>query len=165
MNSAILLPFIGGFGVALVFGAVARILLGMRLHLQLVNADSPVRDQAVIPVTSENKKGLSLLHTLLTGNWREDVEIVLADHANHHYSFIVGYHLWWRFYLVSHSDNKVLINHKNLKKMKRYYLKTGQFLKVGDRAFTVLITTSDVRPTLHKELAAHFEETSSDIDL
>lgn len=165
INSAILLPFVFGFVTALAIGAAVRVLLGMRLNLQLVNMDSPFKDQSIIPVTSENKKSFSLLHTLLTGNWREDIEIVLADNANKHYSFLVGYHWWWRFYIIPLVSEPVFLNHKKLAVNKKHYVKTGMHLNVGDRAFTVLISTATVRSTLHKELAAHFEESSSDLDV
>jgi hypothetical protein len=155
MNLELVLPpFLAGLSCALAIGAVFRVLNGMRLKLQLVNADSAIDGQTVFPLTAENKKGMSLLHTLLSGNWRENIDIVLADDKGRLHAFFIGYHLWWRFYIVSRDGQQTWLDGKELLPNVRHYVRTGMQLRLGNRRFTTLVTTNDVSSLLHKELAA-----------
>lgn len=150
------LPLLASFGtglaMALALGSLARVLLGMKLNLFLVNHDSAVQDQTMIPVTTEGKK-TSFIRTLLNGLWREDVDITLTDYSSASFRYRVGYHLWWRFYLVmAEGGDGSAIDGRPVLPGKRYLLRTGARLKVGDRVFYVLVTPTQMKSDLHKEL-------------
>jgi len=152
MGTPLLISFGSGLSVALVIGAIVRILVGMKLNLFLVNHDSAVKDQSLIPVTTEGKKA-SFFRTLFKGNWREDVDITLLDYSGHTYHYRIGYHLWWRFYLVMEAEQEgSLLNGKTMRPGKRHLLRTGSKLTTGDRAFFVLVTPNQARLDMHKEL-------------
>lgn len=147
-----ILPFIGGLLFALAVGAALRILLGMRLNLFLVNHDTAVGDQSVIPITTELKKS-SIFRSLRLGNWREDVEITLMDYQNQSFSFRIGFHIWNRFWAeLSRSDGNAKLGHDKLVTGKRMKLRTGARLEIGDRSFFVLVTPQQMSPDLHKDL-------------
>lgn len=148
------IPFITGLSTALALGAMFRIFYGMRLNLFLVNDDSTVADQSLIPITTEGKKR-SLINTISNGNWREDVDLTLTDYEGHSYAYRVGYHLWNRFYVMFRGTNpntQTKIDGRLVKPARRYRLRTGQRLQVGDRVFTVLVTTTQMKPEMHHEL-------------
>lgn len=146
------MSFASGLGVALAVGAVIRVLVGMKLNLFLVNHDSAVKDQSLIPVTTEGKKA-SFLRTLIRRNWKEDVDITLLDYSGHTYHYRIGYHLWWRFYLVMEGDTEgSTLDGRPVHPGKRHLLRTGAKLVTGDRAFYVLVTPNQLRPDMHKEL-------------
>ena len=139
---------------SLLIGALIRVFIGLRMNLYLVSQDSPIHDQALIPITAEGKKN-SRLRSLLRGSWKEDIDITLIDHGGHAYTYRIGYSLWRRYYLILLSQNlftgltaenpQALLGGTVLLTGKRYPLRTGMTLQNGDRAFQVMVTPGQVR--------------------
>lgn len=150
MNTG-LIAFLGGFGVALIAGAATRILIGMRLNLYFIHREPGTHtspEASLIPITEPHRK-VSLSKTLLQGRWRENQELILGDYSNHAFPFRVGFHLWYRYYLVLLAPNlpdspgakpSVKLDNKYLRPGRRYPLRTGMRLSTGDREFTVYVS-------------------------
>ncbi len=146
------LPFTAGISCALAMGAGIRVLLGMRLNLFLVNHDSTVQDQSVIPITTEFKKA-SLFRVLKFGNWREDVDITLMDYQDRSYAFRVSFHVWKRFQLqLIRADSQVTLSGLKLNEMQTVPARTGAKLEIGDRLFFILVSPKQMGPDLHRDL-------------
>ncbi|MBL7715192.1 MAG: hypothetical protein JNL01_06955 [Bdellovibrionales bacterium] len=143
--------------VAAVIGSALRILLGMRLNLILINHDSSIRDQSFIPVTTENKKN-SLWRSLTQGNWREDVEITVADDHGHLFIFQVGFHWWNRYWMKllkmpeEQEDSHAKLNGQKILIGQKIWARTSDRLDVGDRRFYLLVTPEPIRPDMHHDL-------------
>lgn len=144
--------FLTGLGTAIAAGMLVRVLLGMRLNLFFINPESKIQDQMLIPITTENKKR-SILRSLKLGNWRENVDITLLDLEDRPHTFQIGFHIWNRFHLtLLDGPEGTDLNRRPLRPGKRYKLRTGDKLRVGNRVFTVLVSPGQLKPELHKEL-------------
>lgn len=146
MGSSAWLSFLLGFLLAAGTGLLVRILVGLRLNLFLINHESHLHDQTIIPITTELKKS-SLFRVIFNGNWREDVAITLMDDDSNRYEFEVGFHWWKRFfiYLKSTSGSKdPTVDFVPLREGMKMFLRTGQELRVGDRLFVVLVSASQM---------------------
>lgn len=152
------LPFAAGLVSAFAAGTALRLLGGMRLNLYLVNRDSPLRDQAIIPITEELRRS-SLVRSLRQRRWKENVDITLMDYHDQSYTFRIGYDLWKRYYLEvldepAGDEAAARINGKPLAPGKRYSLRTGMKLSAGDRLFAVLVTPKSAAPAVHREFVS-----------
>ncbi|MGZ3699814.1 MAG: hypothetical protein ACXWPM_08260 [Bdellovibrionota bacterium] len=146
-----ILPFVTGFAIALSVGAAFRIIRGMQMNLFLINSDSPMAEEALIPITAELKK-VSLVRSMLKGLWREDVEISLMDQKNRACTFNIGFHIWHRFHLtVLTTSDGCFIGRKPLMAGKRHYLRNGLIVKVGRRDFKVLVSPNRGANELNRE--------------
>lgn len=137
--------FLAGLAAALGFSIFTIILIGLKLKLYLINIESAQPEQSIIPITAELKKR-SWLKTILSGNWKENLEITLKDYQNRTFTFQVGFHLLGRFNLslLSQEGHSALLNQKTMLPNRRYFLKNGMRLETGDRAFEILITAAPV---------------------
>ena len=159
-----ILSFVAGFVIVLGIGVLARLLVGLRLNLYLLNREQlwsfkegvPSREaveQSIIPITAEAKK-TSLLRTITKRKWVEDVDITLLDDQGRSYTYRIGFHPWFRFHVVlkQAQDADTAVNGLKLKAGRVHPLRTGDVLKVGDRQFAILVTPSPMSPELHREL-------------
>jgi hypothetical protein len=146
--TVLLILKVGG-GLLLLLGLFSlwRVLYGFRLNLYLLNHDSLVQDQTIIPITSTARKQ-SIGQTLFSGSWREDIEITLTDHKNRSYYLSIGYHPWRRFYLNVPEATEISLNKLPLEAKVSYAIRNGMQLKVNDRDFEVLVT--------HKKMFSQF---------
>jgi hypothetical protein len=131
-----------GLAAAMLIGAGLKVIFGIKLNLYLLNTDSTIGDQSVVPLTAELKKG-SWWRTLRQKKWREDLEITLMDYNGHAFTYKIKYHLWNGFYLkLKSASGDTTLDALPMITGKNYFLKTGMELFPGDRKFTVLITTA-----------------------
>lgn len=157
--------FSGGFAVALVIGAIARMLLGLKLNLYFIHREPgthKVTSSSLIPITAPNRKS-SIVRSLREGRWREDQDLQLGDYQGRHFTFRIGYHFWYRFYLILETPNPKLtprgdacvkLGSRTLKQGKRYPLRSGARLQTGDRAFEIHVTPAQLEDKFHRELSA-----------
>jgi hypothetical protein len=152
MNNSSIAAFLAGLVAAIALGSIIRIILGMKLNLYLVNDESFVSDQAIIPITSDLKKKY-FWKTLLRGKWKENIDLTLMNHEGDSFNFQIGYHLWGRYYISidndirqAHLGNKAMMPHK------KYYLRTGKQLVIGSRAFSVLVSPTGSEKILGAEM-------------
>lgn len=139
---SILGPFLLGVTVALVLGLLTHLLVGMRLNLFFISPDSPIEDQNLIPITTALKKA-SFFRSLRKGLWKERIEITLIDYQNRSFTYRIGYRLFRRFFIVLvKGDGKTSLNDIELQPFRKYSLRTGSILFVGDRQFNILVTPS-----------------------
>jgi hypothetical protein len=143
MEISEIIAFIIGLTTALGLSALIRILIGIKLKLYLISIDTSQVEQSIVPITAELKKRY-LLKTILSGNWKENLEITLTDYQSRSYTFQIGFHLFGRFYLrqLSGENQTASLNQETMKPNHNYYFKSGMRLETGDRAFEMLITTS-----------------------
>jgi len=141
MNSTQLFHFLIGLMAALTLGSIIWVVVGTRLRLYLVGQDSMIRDQSVIAITAELKKG-STLHSLRNGTWREDVDLTLRDYDERAYQFEIGFSLWLRFFLIlrGNGGGEARLRGRRLEINRKHYIRTGDSLRIGDRDFRVLVT-------------------------
>ncbi len=125
---------------ALAAGALTWVLYGRRLNLYLVSGDSPVTDQALIPVTAENGKRSP----------RENIDLTLTDFDGGRYDFRVGYGTFVRFYLLLGRGSKAeaRLNRRPLENGKYYPIRSGARLSVGGREYTLVIARSNAQSEL-----------------
>ena len=134
------LSFVLGILPPLLLGTGARLVLGLRLNLFLTNRESMLQDQQIIPITSELKK-TSILRSLRKGHWKEDVELTLRDYRDQSYRIQIGYHLWRRFTLTYvEGPDSLFIDGKKVDKTRTYPLRSGQTLRLDDRAYGIWVT-------------------------
>jgi hypothetical protein len=145
--------FIVGLAIAATLGAVIRVLVGMRLNLYLISDDTLIRDQAMIPISSDLKRARSLL-SLFRGKWRENIEISLTDYQNRTFTYQIEYGLWRRFQiaLLPGTRGTTLLAGREMAPGKRYALRTGMKLRIGDRPYTVLVTLASNRHQSFQDL-------------
>lgn len=156
--------FLAGFAFVLAVGVGLRILIGLKLNLYFLNREQlwafkdgvPAREaieQSIIPITAEAKK-TSLWRTISKRKWLEDVDVTLLDDHGRSYTYSIGFHPWFRFYvaLKQSKDTETALNGSKLQTGRQHPLRTGDVLKVGDRQFSILITPSQISPDLHREL-------------
>ncbi|MBY0472454.1 hypothetical protein K2X30_14915 [bacterium] len=147
------LPLIFGFLLAFSFGAVYRILSGMRMNLYLLSPEAKFADQGIIPISAENKKS-SLKKIIEKKKWKEDLEITLMDYQGRSYRYHIQFHLWNRFHMrLVKADGPSQINHRKIVQGKRYSLSNGSTLKIGEREFKIAVTAEQLIKPLHTDLA------------
>jgi hypothetical protein len=133
-----------GVGAALAVGMIFRMIIGTRLNLFLINSDSSILDQSLIPISSMSRKRHSFWRTLRDRTWREDIRITLADYRDGTADFHIKYGLWRRYQLALEKRGKteVKLGKRVLVEGRSYPLRTGMKILVGDRAFTVVVSLS-----------------------
>lgn len=140
-HSFSIIAFLSGFILSLGFATILKIIFGIKLNLYLVNNDTSIHDQNIIPITIDLKKQ-SLWRTLLNSQWKEDVELTLVDYKENRFTYCIGYHLLRGYSLkLNEGSGHSFLNKTHLHPGKLYFLKTGKSLQVGERQFIVLITT------------------------
>jgi hypothetical protein len=123
--------YLNGFLAVIVFLILLRIFLGLRLKLYFINEDSSLTDQSIIPVVYYNKS-----KSLLKGNWKEDIELVLTDERGNPFTFNIKFGLFSHYFVQNNTElENVAFNNKVMTKGKRYYLTNWSKIKVGDRVF------------------------------
>jgi hypothetical protein len=128
--------YLNGFLAVIVFLILLRIFLGLRLKLYFINEDSSLTDQSIIPVVYYNKS-----KSLLKGNWKEDIELVLTDERGNPFTFNIKFGLFSHYFVQNNTElENVAFNNKVMTKGKRYYLTNWSKIKVGDRVFKAKIT-------------------------
>lgn len=143
--------FAAGTLTALVLGLGGWILWGFKLRLYLISRDTLHSDQAVIPISAELKKA-SLWRTVLQGNWREDLEVKLADSSGKMHSFEFGFHPVFRYFVTLKTPSQdVLLGEARLKHEERAYLKNGMSLQLGSRRFEIWVMPTNPTGRLNNE--------------
>jgi len=119
-----------------------KLILAIQFNLYLLNHDSSIGDQSVVPLTAERKKH-SWWRTFRQKKWKEDLDITLMDYEGQAFTYQIKYHLWKGFYLILKSaPSETRLNDKPILANKKYYLRTGMELVPGNRRFTILVTTA-----------------------
>lgn len=134
------LGFIVG-GVFLVWVAY-RLLRGRTMHLYLLNRDSVVEDQMLIPVTSI-EKNRSILRGWFSKIKPESIDLSLTDHNSNQFLFEVQY-APFRWFVLKTKNDGGRIERRSLKPQKTYWLRDGMKLWVGERDFTIKITSQQL---------------------
>jgi hypothetical protein len=149
MRSEMSGPEIKIFALAISFFTIGSILMkilhGVKLNLYLLNNESLVEDQSVIPLTADIKKR-SLWRILTRKNWREDLEITLMDYNAQAFVYQIHYHIWKGFYLQLKNapPGTARLSGISMNLEVPYYLKSGAMLELGERKFSVLVTAASL---------------------
>jgi hypothetical protein len=125
--------------LSLVSLTLFRVWAGLRLSLYLLNDDSIVRDQVLIPVTFSGRKR-SIVQCLREGRWKDDVELTLMDYQSRAYKVRVTYGLWRRFRLEFRGGPAGLkLGRTEAVVGQKYTLRSGMKLETGGRRYEVKV--------------------------